>query len=838
MFEREIKFIYDFNLNKVKKIGSFLTYSQLLSADLHPAILKYISAEIDYLIFEDRQKMLRDSVFDYSSEKINHYFAQIGEEVKGTKRFSLDYVKKLILHATSFNVNFLVRPNWSLVKFIYDDEEHKTTLEIKQILNYVYYYDYLKDVLISYLNKKKLLSLNNSEFKQLLIKIDKIGIDSYLNDMLETTLNSIAEFLNIGSTSKTKVPVKAVEGFLKERGLIDHVNILAKSLAGEEKYKYEISDLMTILNKVKIHKEEDTEEFEEVHEPVTESIEVKEEIVNEEIVEATEDTEEVKISDEIEIADLGNIAQQEEHVDIIAEEVPVESEISEVSDEDAVVEIEEVTREENTEEEIITEEIATEEELIDTSLKEEPSEEIEEVKIDDEMNVADFDDIAHQEEHVDIVAEEIPGESEIPEMSDEDTVVEAEGDSESFEKELLDDRDLFVAEFGEDFGKKEEQTIVIEDTSENILAEKNDEPEANDIMAPETMEEPEPEINEEIFEDISEEFQIDDEILPNQNNEETTFEDKDVVNFKMDSETEVINENSIKEEIVEEELLDEIIDNSIEDETDEVVMEFDSENQEELNHVLEKDLTENIEEDFEDIIEIKEESFNTDIELAEDNTIVDSKDDLVEQEEEIIDQELNIENHEIEPEKNIETEEEDSKESKNSGFVQPSFFDEKIELEEDSEEYKEVKVDDGDLENYEFDIEEDQENDTQEIIENIDEEVFVHPEEKENEVILPEEEIKVEEETISTGEENSKKEHDEKIDLSDIMENKYMNKIVEKIFSNDMEEFAEVIDELSECSTVNEAQFRLKEYMDDNGISSTSKEALKFLDIISEYFEN
>ena len=135
MFEREIKFIYDFNLNKVNKLGPYFTFEQLASSGIHPAILHYISAEIDYLIFEDRQQLLKNSVFDYSGEKISLLFSQISNEVKHSKRFSLEYVSKLILHASSFIINFLVRPKWTLVKFVFDEGDHKTTSEIKQILN-------------------------------------------------------------------------------------------------------------------------------------------------------------------------------------------------------------------------------------------------------------------------------------------------------------------------------------------------------------------------------------------------------------------------------------------------------------------------------------------------------------------------------------------------------------------------------------------------------------------------------------------------------------------------------------------------------------------------------
>jgi hypothetical protein len=97
MFEKEIKFISDFCLNKVKGLGSFFTYEKLAEIDLHPAILRYISAELDYMIYADRKKLLQHSYFDYSGKEIFQRFHEISGEIKKTKKISIDDVKKLVI---------------------------------------------------------------------------------------------------------------------------------------------------------------------------------------------------------------------------------------------------------------------------------------------------------------------------------------------------------------------------------------------------------------------------------------------------------------------------------------------------------------------------------------------------------------------------------------------------------------------------------------------------------------------------------------------------------------------------------------------------------------------
>jgi len=322
MFEREIRFIYDFNLNKLNKLGPFFTFEQLAASDLHPAILQYISAEIDYLIFEDRQNLLKNSVFDYSGEKISYHFNQISEEVKKTKRFAVEYIAKLVLHASSFTVNYLVHPKWTLQKFVFDESQTKTTNEIKQILNYVYYYKYTNRILISYINTKKILSMNLQEFEELLNKADKLGTETYLEAILSNALKSMAEFLNIGEIKKTKISLSAVEMFLEEKELVNHLQKINEKFNKEENAKIEIADILKVLNNVMPVKEEPMQEVPEE----TERFETEEilPVEKETVEELIDEKEESELEEEIEKEEEQNIDEEEKHEQGLEEDLDQE----------------------------------------------------------------------------------------------------------------------------------------------------------------------------------------------------------------------------------------------------------------------------------------------------------------------------------------------------------------------------------------------------------------------------------------------------------------------------------------------------------------------------------
>jgi len=269
MFEREIKFISDFTLNKIKKLGSLFTFDKLAGLNIHPAIIQYVSAELDYIIYEDRNKLLQNSVFDYSSAEILNYFNQIGKEIKKNKKIAYEDIKILIVQAVSFNANFVARPNWSLSKLIYHEKDLFSAQELRLMLNYTYYYGYIKDILSGYLAKKRIANVSLAEFELLLSKIDKEILAKQESKVVDMALGSLGDFFNVGSINKSKVPLNAVEFYLKEKNLVDILLALKNVLHFEEKQKVEIKEIKNIIAAAPVEENQEQQvfDFEKTVEP-------------------------------------------------------------------------------------------------------------------------------------------------------------------------------------------------------------------------------------------------------------------------------------------------------------------------------------------------------------------------------------------------------------------------------------------------------------------------------------------------------------------------------------------------------------------------------------------
>ncbi len=266
MFEKEIQFITDFNLNKIKSLSSSFIFDELFRVELHPALIKYISGRVDFLIYEERKILLENSRFDYSGTKINEYFNLISDEIKKTKKLLFNEVEEYIKKGVIFNANFSVQPKATLVNLIFkNQDEAKSTAEIKVHLNFIYYYDYFKEIINSYISKKKIVSIGKEDFKNILDKVDSELLISKREDIIADGVNSISDFYNDGGITKSSIQPVFIETFLKEKNLTEIIDQLRKEVKDNRK-KISTEELKKILFTKPVIKELPVEQ-KEIEEP-------------------------------------------------------------------------------------------------------------------------------------------------------------------------------------------------------------------------------------------------------------------------------------------------------------------------------------------------------------------------------------------------------------------------------------------------------------------------------------------------------------------------------------------------------------------------------------------
>lgn len=292
MFEKEIKFISDFTINKINYLGSFFTYNELFNSDINPAILKFVSAEVDYKIYEDRKRLFTQSSFNYSGSQIARYFNLIGKEIKKSQKITYHDIKDIINQAVAFNIDYTIVPNESLLNLFFDKKQEIKAEDLKYKLNYIYYYPHIKDILIKYVDKKNVSVLSSSVVKKILSEISNQIIEEAAEITLEYALNTISDFYNIGNTANKKISISLIEIYLEKNNLEKYLKRWKASIPQDSKQKFEIEEIKDILlssTPVVIDKKLSEE-------PVLEATE-QTEITNEEITGEEESNKEIKEED-------------------------------------------------------------------------------------------------------------------------------------------------------------------------------------------------------------------------------------------------------------------------------------------------------------------------------------------------------------------------------------------------------------------------------------------------------------------------------------------------------------------------------------------------------------
>lgn len=441
MFQNEIKFIYDFVINRIKNLGEVFTIEKLLEADIHPAIKKYIEAEIDFLIYDDRKKLLQNSIFDYTGNKIAKYFELISQEIKKSKRVNVEDIQKLVLQAVSFNINYVVRPKWSLTKLIFGNNKSISNEELQMMLNYIYYYDYLKNIIETYLEKRKLLTISITEFELILNKIDRELFQYDKQKLIDNSLISIADFFSIGALNRSSITVECVENFLKEKNLIDELIKLKRAFSEDVRKPIPIEDIKKVIYSTTpiVAKEEERRETEL---STAEELREKENqtISEEAAAETSEPISEANVTEQVlnKIPKEETIEKNSEEVEQILENIEEELEV-----EDEKEELKPLTEKE--EQELLSfydqefkkvEEASEESNEIDSSLKElehEMQEALDdEIEISDEIQIEEIIEFEHETENENVPLEIEDAENSIEEKptSSKTSLDESEGRSE------------------------------------------------------------------------------------------------------------------------------------------------------------------------------------------------------------------------------------------------------------------------------------------------------------------------------------------------------------------------------------------------------------------------
>ncbi|HEY9164722.1 MAG TPA: hypothetical protein VIS48_01025 [Candidatus Kryptonia bacterium] len=221
MFEKEISG-YAFNVAK-RYTGDRIPLGVILTdVELPDNFKKFADAEVEEMIDREELGESRTGRFDLSEPQIRALFKEIRHVLKNSFEFSREEFLEVAGKASKFIYNYVIRPKWTLEKFIFKGEPEVGRREIENAARYLSDYPFYLKGIFEYLDFHDTDKLDLESWKKVHAKIDE-HILATISTRLENITAALYDLFKF-STDAARVPTDALILFFRDKSDSDMVD--------------------------------------------------------------------------------------------------------------------------------------------------------------------------------------------------------------------------------------------------------------------------------------------------------------------------------------------------------------------------------------------------------------------------------------------------------------------------------------------------------------------------------------------------------------------------------------------------------------------------------------
>ncbi len=244
MFEKEIS-SYAFNIAKRYTGQKISLHALLTDTDLPESFKKFAEAEVDEIIDDEEFTKSRTGKLDLSSSELQTLFKEIRHAIKNSFEFTREDFLDLADKASKFLFNYVIRPHWTLEKFLFKGEHEISRPNFYRAERFLNNYPYYLRGIIEYMEFQNKDSMDLEGWRKLHGKIDEHLLGS-LPSNVESLTSALME-LFVFASGYSKIPIDALILFFRDKSadeIIDRIEF-AKEVKGFESLDFR--DIESIL---------------------------------------------------------------------------------------------------------------------------------------------------------------------------------------------------------------------------------------------------------------------------------------------------------------------------------------------------------------------------------------------------------------------------------------------------------------------------------------------------------------------------------------------------------------------------------------------------------------
>ncbi|MDI6803908.1 MAG: hypothetical protein QME58_08680 [Bacteroidota bacterium] len=220
MYEKEIDRLNKLTL--IRTIGSAerISLKEVLAAEIPLPLRNMIRVDVEQKLQDELRNNFVNSRFDFSHPEVISLQNRMNSILVLNYSFNRHEYLELVHDAIHLLLNYLMRPQWTLRSFLFDNTTQVSSDVILKALRNFSVYEYLKDLIVRIIKEKNIKLMTINEFQSLIWKCDREYIrrkDGY--QLAQITL-AIYDFINYGNReTKSTVPTKGLIKLFDDKGM-------------------------------------------------------------------------------------------------------------------------------------------------------------------------------------------------------------------------------------------------------------------------------------------------------------------------------------------------------------------------------------------------------------------------------------------------------------------------------------------------------------------------------------------------------------------------------------------------------------------------------------------
>ncbi len=220
IFEQEIESIINVVRTKTIGEGDEIRLRSILKSPIHASIKAYFRAEVEKIFQQEREKENRSKRLPYESPEVVSLQKQIDKLLILNYHFTRDEFDTLLDESVHFQFNYLCRPQWTLLNFIFGTNRVITTSVIESRLKCCVDYSYIPYLIKRYIEEHGYTEIKYEDFQALLKKIDNEIIAIHNPEELARMLRPLFAFLESTlppQAEERTIPINAAIVFFEDK---------------------------------------------------------------------------------------------------------------------------------------------------------------------------------------------------------------------------------------------------------------------------------------------------------------------------------------------------------------------------------------------------------------------------------------------------------------------------------------------------------------------------------------------------------------------------------------------------------------------------------------------